>query len=266
MKKEIIWPKCSQKDAEKVLSVFDRSVIRTKRKLRNALLSTRDNITMSEYGIKSDEAVERLQFYVDQLLSRVEVAKLPSLKNEETKYYDVRIVNNQVALELLTAEEITIEGSEISGMVSVVDGVLISVDAKMLTTTEYADLYGLSNTKVERLLDKGLFFSSVKTEKGVLISELELPSSGEPGLLFYDIPKDVTIDCPLLPAINLSTSVIIEYDEDTKKHKCKLRNWDTHFEQSFKLTKKEVNEIRKSLNSNPYIDTSENGNLINVCW
>ncbi len=149
-------------------------------------------------------------------------------------------------------------------MVASVDGVLISVKAKKLTTTEYAELYGLSDIKMNRFLNKGLFFSAEETETGILISELELPPDSEPYYTFYDIPENIDIDCPTLPAINLSTYVVIEYDEETKKHECRLRNWDTGFEQTYNLTQKDVNEVRRCLNLNPNIDTSQEGNVICV--
>ena len=266
MKKKITWPNCDQKEAEKVFRVFTKSSIKTKRRLRSVLIATRDGITKDYYEIKTDEAVERLRFYVDQLLSKVDAAKIPSLKDDDTKFYEVIIDNNQLAIELNTVEEITIEGSEITTMVASVDGTLITIKAKKLTTSEYARLYGLSDTRIERFLKKGLFFSAEETEAGIFISELELPPDGEPYYTFYDIPDNEDVDCPLLPAINLSTDVVIEYDEDTKKHKCKLRNWKTRFEQSYNLTQKEVNEVRRCLNFNPNIDTSQEGNILWVRW
>lgn len=262
MKREITWPNCNQKDAEKVFRVLESATIKTKRKLKSVLISTRDNITKAEYHLKTDESVKRLRFYVDQLLSSVEKAKIPSLKDEDTQFYEVMIDNDRLSIELNTAEEITIKGSELSSMVASVDGILISIKAKKLTVTEYAKLYGLSETRIERLLNKGLFFSAEEIENGVLISELELPPDGEPYYTSYDISKGENVDCPLLPAINLSTYVVIEYDEDTKKHKCRLRNWNTQFEQSYNLTQKEVNEVRRCLNLNPNIDTSQEGNVI----
>lgn len=264
MKREITWPNCNHKDTEKVFRVLESTTIKTKRKLKSVLISTRDSITKTEYDLKTDESVKRLRFYVDQLLSRVEVAKIPSLKDEDTKFYEVMIDNDQLSIELNTAEEITIEGSELSTMVASVDGILISIKAKKLTVAEYAKLYGLSDTRIERLLNKGLFFSAEETENGVLISELELPPNGEPYYTSYDIPDGEDVDCPLLPAINLSTNVSIEYDEDTKKHICRLRNWNTGLEQSYNLTQKEVNELRRCLNLNPSIDTSQEGNVIYV--
>lgn len=264
MKKEITWPNCNQKEAEKVFRVLNNSTIKTKRKLKTVLISTRDSITKADYNLKTDAAVNRLKYYVDQLLSRVEVAKIQSLKGDDVKFYEIIIDNNQLSIELNTAEEITIEGAELSSMVAGVDGVLISVKAKKLTTTEYAELYGLSDTKMMRFLNKGLFFSAEETECGILISELELPPDSEPYYTFYDIPANKDIDCPLLPAIKLSTHVVIEYDEETKKHECRLSNWDTGFEQSYSLTQKEVNEMRKCLNLNPNIDTSQEGNVICV--
>ena len=50
-------------------------------------------------------------------------------------------------------EEITVKGSELSTMIANVDGVLISVKAKKLTTIDYGELYGLSETKIERFLN-----------------------------------------------------------------------------------------------------------------
>ncbi len=105
MKKEITWPNCDQKEAEKVLRVLNNSTIKTKRKLKNVLISTRDSITKAEYNLKTDKAVNRLKYYVDQLISRVEVAKIQSLTGDNIKFYEIMIDNNQLSIELNTAEE-----------------------------------------------------------------------------------------------------------------------------------------------------------------
>lgn len=99
MKKEITWPNCNQKEAEKVFRVLNNSTIKTKRKLKTVLISTRDSITKADYNLKTDAAVNRLKYYVDQLLSRVEVAKIQSLKGDDVKFYEIIIDNNQLSIE-----------------------------------------------------------------------------------------------------------------------------------------------------------------------
>ena len=126
----------------------------------------------------------------------------------------------------------------------------------------YAALYGITEKKVGKLLDKGLFFSIKNIDDQPFISELELPSDEEPECLFYEIPGNVNIECDLIPAIKQASLVIIRYDSETKKHVIELINHEKEFEQVLNLSAKEACYIRRLLNRNEDIDTGELGNAV----
>lgn len=261
MKKVITWPDCNEKEKEKVFRAFENFEIQTKRRIINSLTLTRESVTKSEYDIKTDEAVQAIQSFIDSFMEKVKAAKLPSLKGTE-QFYGLMLYNNGFLLDVETVEEITIEGTEVSTMISSPDYEIFRYDAKLLTPKEYAALYGITEKKVEKYLDKGLFFSIKYIDDQPLISELELPPDEEPECLFYDIPGNVNIECDLIPTIKQASLVIIRYDSETKKHVIELINHEKEFEQTLNLSTKEACYIRRLLNRNEDIDTGELGNVV----
>ena len=91
---------------------------------------------------------------------------------------------------------------------------------------------------------------------------MELYAAEEPLYTYYMIPESVDVRSELLPTITQADTVTLEYDEETKKHTCIIRNSEKGFEQTLKLKQKETNYLRRLLNEIPEIDTSEEGNIV----
>lgn len=261
MKKTITWPDCSTEEEKKVFRAFERFEIQTKRKMISSLMLTREYVSKSEYDIKTDEAVQAIQSFIDSFIEKIKAAKLPSLKGTK-QFYGLMLYNNGFLLDVETVEEITIEGTEVSTMRSAMDYEIFRYNTRLLTPKEYASLYDITEKKVEKLLNKGLFFSVKYINDQPLISELELPAQEEPECLFYEIPENANIECDLIPTIKQASLVIIKYDCETKKHEIELINQENEFKQSMNLNAKEACYIRRLLNGNEEIDTGELGRVI----
>ena len=67
--------------------------------------------------------------------------------------------NNRITIEVDKLTELEIVGSELSSSSADIEYELISEHAEFISVKEYAALYGITETKVRSLLEKGLFFS-----------------------------------------------------------------------------------------------------------